>query len=282
VKVLMVGTGAGSWTIRGEQLGLAIGARVTTSPTAADWRWASVAVLVKRAAFVHAAAAQAAGVPIVWDALDYWRQPADNHLSIEAAVSVLRQHLVTLRPALVIGATQAQADAAGGVHLPHHSRPGLAAMPVRQECHLVAYEGNEAYLGAWADRLKTACLRRGWRFAINPPALSLADIVVAFRDDRWDGYQCRAWKSGVKIVNAITAGRPIITQPSAAAREIGAPGSLVDSPEELEAALDRWSSLEMRRQAFAETRPLSAWYHLTAVAERYRAILAQARVACTA
>ena len=46
MNVLMVGAGGGSWQMRGEQLGAAIGARVRLSPTTDDFTWADVVVLV--------------------------------------------------------------------------------------------------------------------------------------------------------------------------------------------------------------------------------------------
>ena len=73
MNLLLVGNGKGSWTMRGEQLGAALGARVRTTPTAEDWRWADLVILVKRAGAVFARQAHQAQVPIVWDALDFWR-----------------------------------------------------------------------------------------------------------------------------------------------------------------------------------------------------------------
>jgi hypothetical protein len=90
MNVLIVGNGKGSWQIRGEQLGAAIGARVTSYPKAEDWQWADVAVLVKRAGMIYAPLAQAAGVPIVWDAVDFWRQPTDHNLGRVGALDLLQ------------------------------------------------------------------------------------------------------------------------------------------------------------------------------------------------
>ena len=135
------------------------------------------------------------------------------------------------------------------------------------------------YLGRWHQWLKEACALRGWAFVVNPPNLAEVDVIVAFRDGQWDGWMCREWKSGVKIVNAIAAGRPIITQDCAAAHEIGAR----ITEDRLDEALDLVSPLQFRLGAVA-TSNVTAWqFTLDAVTARYRQILAGVLEApCTA
>jgi len=282
MNVLFIGAGKGSWTIRGEQLGAAVGARVTSAPSSADWRWADVAVLVKRAGLTHAAEARAAGVPVVWDMLDCWRQPAENGVSPAHAQAMLLAQLRAVQPVLAIGATQAQADAVGGRYLPHHSRPGLEPAQIRDTCQVVAYEGNAAYLGGWMGLISRACVARGWQFVVNPPDLREADIVVALRDGPWDGWVCREWKSGVKLVNAIAAGRPVITQATAAWREIDPPGSVIETPNELPAVLDFWADAQAREMARRQSAVIAPCYRLDAVAGRYQAWLHAIGAPCSA
>ena len=114
---------------------------------------------------------------------------------------------------------------------------------------------------------------------VNPPDLSAADIIVAFRDGVWDGWICREWKSGVKVVNAIAAGRPLISQDSAAVRELGPVGTVVEGPADLVRALDFWTPASTRAIA---TDQASADLNLAAVAETYRQILAERGLACSA
>src|SRR6185503_17107834 len=181
MNVLIVGvpkSRSGAWVMRGEQLGAAIGARVTTQPTAADWRWASLIVLVKRAAMHWIAQAKATKVPIVWDALDCWRQPGENSLNERQARALLQAKIATLKPALTIAATHAMAEACGGVCVPHHSWAGLSPTPARASIQVVAYQGNPIYLGTWKRHLEQLCTARGWRFVINPPDLREADLIV--------------------------------------------------------------------------------------------------------
>lgn len=281
MNILMVGNGkAGSWQIRGVQLGAAIGARVTTSPVDADWRWADLVVLIKRWGSQFASTAHHYGLPIVWDALDFWGQPAQNGLTEPAARALLAQQIALIRPALVIGATEAMAKAAGGVYLPHHSWERLTPTPPREHVQTVAYQGGEVFLGQWAPALRKACERRGWTFVVNPSDLREADILVALRDGQWDGWMCREWKSGVKLANAVAAGRPIITHKSAAYREVQPIGCAISQIDELDDAFDEWTSPVARRVAANLYQSRVRDYALDTVAADYLAILQ--RSTCTA
>lgn len=268
-RILVIGEGKGSWQIRGRQLGAAIGAVYTSTPTRADRSRADLVVLVKRAIETWGAIAAASGKQIVWDALDYWAQPQENALPMAAHIARALQLRDEAGVSLVICATQAMADDLGGVYLPHHSRPGLVATPVRKVAKVVAYEGTPKYLGSWRSALDTACATLGLTFVINPPNLADADLVVALRGERWDGEVCRRWKSGVKYVNAIAAGRPVITQPSAAWDEIQPPGRIVDHPAELETALRALVPADARHYCFAQAQVQAKRYTLAPVAKQY-------------
>ncbi len=278
-----MGNGKGSWQMRGVQLGAAIGARVTSYPTRDDWAWADVAVLVKRAALTFAPLAHAAGVPVVWDAVDFWKQPGDHNLGRVGAVDLLQRQIAIIRPMLVIGATRAMADVCGGVYVPHHSWAGLTPTPARDQVSVVAYEGNPIYLELWSNRIAKACARRGWTFVLNPPDLRAVDLIVSFRHRVWDGFLPREWKSGVKVANAIAAGRPFIGQDSAARREMNPPGSRVEQDfPDLDAAFDTWASFEARSAVVTICEGLAPQYRLEAVAADYQALLARAAEASCA
>jgi hypothetical protein len=280
VNLLVLGLGKGSWEIRGQQLGAALGARVTSTPSDDDYHWADLAIIVKRSEPRFGPDCRRFRLQIVWDALDCWRQPSENVMGEGQARQQLKNHIKAIGPVLVIGATKAQADAAGGVYLPHHSRPGLMPAPVRERVSVVAYEGSPNFLGSWQGRLEAACRARGWRFVVNPPDLRDADLVVAFRDGPWDGWACRQWKSGVKLVNALAAGRPILTQASAAFAEIQPPGMIVETEAQLQDGFDRYLSYESRSTVLDSCVMLAPQYRLTCVADDYQQRLA--RVLCTA
>jgi hypothetical protein len=283
MNILFLGAGKGSWQMRGLQLAQAMAGRATSAPTPQDWQWADVAVLVKRHGLLHAPAARGNAVPVVWDALDFWAQPGENARPEAQARQGLRAHTAALRPSLTIGATLAQAAAAcNGAYLPHHSWPGLVPTPARPQVRTVAYQGSPAYLGEWLGHCSRACVARGWRFVVNPPDLSQVDILVSLRAGGWDGWACREWKSGVKLVNAIAAGRPVISQATAASREILPPGSVIETPEGLASALDFWAPEDRRQRAVVACEALAPAYTLSAVAAEYSRILtARGQQACT-
>jgi hypothetical protein len=277
MKILVVGNGKGSWQIRGEQLGAAIGARVVQAPSDDDLRWADVVVLVKRAGAAWAALVQRFEKPIVWDALDFWTQPRQNQSSEHQARALLHAQLTAIRPALVIGATAAMAQACApfpAVYVAHHSWDGLRPTLPRRHVETVGYEGNPLYLGQWRRALDEECLRRGWHFVVNPIDLRDADILVAFRDGPWDGWICREWKSGVKVVNAVAAGRPLITQASAGVREINVCHTVVETVADLPAAFDEWTDERQRLKVVEFHTSLAARYRLDVIAGMYRAQLA--------
>ncbi len=267
----MVGSGKASWAVRGVQLGGAIGARVVSAPSDDDLRWADVVVLVKRQGQDWAPLVHRFGKPIVWDAVDFWRQPEENGLDEAEAKALLVAQIESIRPALVIGATEAMAEAAGGAYLPHHSWKRLTPAATREIVTTVGYEGKRKHLGRWGRAVQQECDRRGWTFAINPPDLRAMDLLVSFRDGEWDGWMCQEWKSGVKLVNAMAAGRPVITQPTAAFRELAPVGTALVSIDALRLAFDRWTEPASREYAVGQARARSLT--LDQVAARYRLML---------
>lgn len=273
LKILIVGNGKGSYQMRAIQLGAAIGACVTTSPADAEIKAADVVVLVKKHGAPFASTVRKFGKPIVWDALDFWSQPRENGADEALAFAILKNHINAIKPTLTIGATRAMAEACGGAYLPHHSWKGLTPTSARGKVQTVAYEGSPIYLGRWAEWLQAECRARGWAFVLNPPDLRVADLIVSLRDGQWDGWICQQWKSGVKLVNAIAAGRPVISQHSAAMRELQPNGSVVETRSQLSSALDAWVDVDARAAVVEHCCAIAPHYTLEAVASQYRAIL---------
>ncbi len=278
MNILICGSTGGSFRVRGQQLGAALGARVVTKPTDHDLRIADLVVLVKRAGVEWAAEVHKYRKPIVWDALDFWFQPSDNDFSESDARSLLRQQLEQIKPALFIGATEAMADDAAkegvsAAYLPHHSRPGLIPGPAVARVPVVGYEGAKKYLGGWFLAVQAECDRRGWPFVVNSPDLRACDILVAFRDGQWDGWMCRQWKSGIKAVNAIASGRPLIAQASAGVVEISPNCIVVEEYAQLPDALETYASYLERVRVSEYSEGVAKDYTLRAVAERYAKIL---------
>jgi hypothetical protein len=269
-RILFIGGERGSWEVRGKQIGAALGAKVTQKPVMADWRWADVVVLVKHGIDEWGATAKRCNVPLIWDVLDYWQQPEENQRTVEDYRQVIAKRASQCGIGTLIGATRQMAEDIGGVYIPHHSRPGLKATPPREKARIVAYEGTRKYLGRWLDALEAACIERGLGLEINPVSIANADVVVALRDGKWDGPLCRLWKSGVKYVNALVAGKPVITQPCAALAEIDPVGVMVPSLDQIGWAID--SAISRREEAYALARHRRHEFSIESIAAQYRAL----------
>lgn len=241
MKVLVTDSGrSGSWRIRGEQLGAAIGA--TVESLAERVKGYDVAVVVKRPPADLVARLHRCGIPLVWDVVDAWPQPDGNDWTESACRSWLAERVAILKPAAIVAATQAMAADCSGFGVPvlalvHHGRPGQPVNLIRETVRHVGYEGGEQYLGHWRHRLEQACARRGWQFHVKPDRLADLDIVVALRDQQ--GYAPRHWKSNVKLANAQATGTPFI-----GCREAGYVETMsgaecwADTPGELDMELD--------------------------------------------
>lgn len=240
-RILVTGSGSsGSWRIRGEQLGAAIGADVVPRATAVQSY--DLAILVKRPPLDLILRLQRLRVPIVWDVVDAWPQPQGNDWPERQCKAWLAERIGLIKPVAIVAATQAMAQdcAAFGVPvhwLPHHARPGLGVNPIRELVTQVGYEGGAQYLGDWRPFLEHACAARGWVFHVEPNAITDLDIVVALRDQR--GYAPRVWKSNVKLANAQGSGTPIICNLEAGYLETRSGGEVfADTRDDVLAALE--------------------------------------------
>lgn len=215
MKLLFTGKGgAGSWTVRGEQLGAAIGAAVKPMATVRDVRDADLVVVVKRTPPELLAAIRAARRRWVLDVVDFYPQPLAASWSRSEAIGWVRAKIRELQPDAVIWPNARMAQDCD-VDLPsmvlyHHHRPGIAENPIREKVQVIGYEGAPAYLAQWRPVLEQECARRGWKFVVNPQKLADLDIVVAFRGGEWDGYAPSMWKSNVKLANAQGSGTPFV------------------------------------------------------------------------
>lgn len=211
MKVLVTGSGtSGSWKIRGEQLGAAIGATVIPRASAADVQQCDVVVMVKRVLGGVVEAAQRFKKPLIYDIVDWWPQPEGNQWPISTAIRHTIARLNEVKPAAVIYPNKQMLDHIGfrGHVLYHHARLGLSRKEyIPKHVATVGYEGSEAYLSGYMRMvIEDQCRERGWCLEINPSNYLDLDIVVAFRDGHFNGPVPTAWKSNVKLVNAQAAG----------------------------------------------------------------------------
>lgn len=276
MKILVTGSGkSGSWQIRGEQLGRAIGADVI--PRAEAVQGYDLAILVKRPPADLIERLHRRRVPIVWDVVDAWPQPDGNDWPEARCKAWLAERVGIIRPAAIVAATEAMAAdcRAFGIPvlaLPHHARPDQPVNPIRDVVRTVVYEGGENYVRDWRPKIEAACLKRGWRFVVNPPALADGDIVLALRDQ--GGYAPRAWKSNVKLANAQGTGTPCVLNREAGYLETASSAECwADNAAELDDAFDLLADRDLRRKIGAELH--AAAPRLEDIATTYRAWLAQ-------
>lgn len=144
---------------------------------------------------------------------------------------------------------------------------------MRPRLKVVAYEGSSRYLGRWQPAVEQVCAELGLQFVINPRDIRAADLLVAFRDGEWDGWACRQWKSGIKYVNAIVAGRPIITQGCAAFAEIKPYGMTIGAPDELKSAIEYLGLHGCRKEAYDFGVKRVTDFRIENIAKRYLEII---------
>jgi hypothetical protein len=224
MNLLFTGRGrAGSWKVRGEQLGHACGAAVTQAPTIQQCREADRIVVVKRTPEDVLATIRKSGTPWVYDIVDCYPQPGCTDWGKHEAIEWVQARLKKLAPSAVVWPNQRMRQDCDtglpGFVLPHHYRPGIAINPIREQVRVVGYEGAKAYIESWRETIEYECRRRGWRFEVNPAQLADLDIVLAVRSAPWDCYVTQHWKSNVKLANAHGSGTPFIGQPEDGYRE---------------------------------------------------------------
>lgn len=246
MRLLVTGRGtSGSFQIRGEQLGNAIGARVERDAKNID---CDAAILVKRAN--NDLMERLQGVPVIYDIVDAWPQPAGNDWNEADSRAWLEHRVKTVKPAAIVAATEAMAEDCRRfglpvLALPHHARPGQALNPIRDTVTRVGYEGGAQHLGWWAPFMREECARRGWEFVLNPDSLAELDIVIAVRGLK--GYAPTRYKSNVKLANAQATGTPCIVAKESGYLETATGGELFAADKNsMREALDKLTDWETR------------------------------------
>lgn len=281
MRILITGKGgnAGSWKIRGEQIGAALGATVAPMATVEQCRAHDVIVVVKRCPPQLLDAVRRSGRPWAYDIVDAYPQPESSAWGRPQAVQWVRDTLALLRPDGVIWPTRAMCDDLGGnpsAVVYHHARPRAPVNPLRPVIQTIGYEGSAAYLDGWHNAIEKHCRARGWRFVVNPPYLADLDVVLALRGGPHDGYVSRHWKSNVKLANAHATGTPFIGLRESGYLETAVGGEVfIDRPADLAGALGTLESYQLRIDVAAAFRP--AAYTIEAAAERLRGALCALR-----
>ena len=269
MKILVTsGTSAGSWKIRGEQLGSAIGADVINNASLSQQLGYDITICVKKPPKQW----QPSGV-VVWDMIDFWPQPAGNEWSKPELIAFAAERKEALKASFCVAATQQmRIDTKAELCLYHHSRPGLSIHTGKQSpITTVGYEGRPQYLGRWHGLLLDWCGENNASLLINPDNLAACDVLVALRDHPYRGIATDHWKSNVKLANAQAAGVPIICLPEAGYTETASGTELfISSFEQLYGALDKLQQPFHRKHCSVNMRARSKEFTLEAVAAEYK------------
>lgn len=251
MKLLFTGKGgrSGSWAMRAQQMGEALGADVKPMAAPDDHDFT---VVVKRTP--PEVVQNLKGRRWAWDIVDAYPQPESYSWDKADAVSWIKKKIETLNPTAVIWPNLRMREDCDiglpGLVLPHHHRIGIEINPIRRDIRKVGYEGHPTYLGKWDSLVRDECHRRGWEFVINPAALADLDIVVAFRHR--GGYVCKHWKSSVKMQNAHASGTPLVCQPESGYLENASGAEYwADTPKQLATSFD-WLIDQSAREAISD------------------------------
>jgi hypothetical protein len=250
MKILVTGKGgsAGSWLIRGKQLGAAIGAIVQPMANFMDCRDADIIIVVKRTPLQIIDAVRRSGRPWVFDIVDGWPQPCswDEH----QAKGWLKYTIGELKPnGIVYGTERMQLDSGiPGLILPHHSwdRYAIQEPIIREQIRTLGYEGMPGYLGKWLPELEKICSARDIDFLINGD-MRQADVGIALRDG--GGYPARWWKPGTKLSNLHALGIPALCTLEAGYQSVACGEEFwIETASDISDALDRLSHVTERRE----------------------------------
>lgn len=263
MRIIITGCGkAGSWKIRGDQLGRAIGADVRPNADRQTVNKYQLAIFVKRVP------SWSADIPCVWDMVDCFLQPAIKQQYIVTSEIIAKKSRFS---ASVAATEKMRIDTHADFALPHHYREGITESQVRPMVRAVGYEGCEKYLGEWRPVIEHECRKRGYMFVVNPPRLSDCDLLIGVRSEKWRDYATDHWKSNVKMANAVAACVPFIGLPESGYAEMNLPFYAVNSPSDIGLAFDHLRDFETRLKIADKYRDAKKDYSLESIANRYRA-----------
>jgi hypothetical protein len=254
MHILMTGRGtSGSWQIRAQQIGKAIGARVVPQASDADCRWADVIVVVKRIPPDLLQRIRRSGRPWVYDIVDAYPQPECGTWDRERSIEWLADTENNLSPHRVIypnAQMREDANSDGWPVFYHHYRPGIRRNQIRNRINRIGYEGSPTYIKGWMPAIEKQCQRFGAEFIVNPENLADVDVILALRDAQHFGYPQRMWKSNVKLANAQGSGTPVICNREAGYLETASGAEQwADDEAELTAAFDALEPTSTRLEA---------------------------------
>ncbi|MEM0945459.1 MAG: hypothetical protein AAGI70_16095, partial [Pseudomonadota bacterium] len=204
---------AGTFIMRGEQIAACRDNwRASLAPSPEDLAEADAVVLVKRVAPGTLEMIRAAGLPVIYDALDFWPQPkarwrprsrAQRIGSAAEALALFGDHFAALKPDLILCVTRQMAADLAPLGYPteviyHHADPRLPEAQTyaseRPAGRSLIYLGNKVYLTEWEALITAAAEAEGVAFTTldssrggfaSPPPASAMIAVRGGRDGCW-------------------------------------------------------------------------------------------------
>lgn len=246
------------------------GWRATNTPSRHDVASADIVVITKDINKRDLDVVKESGAPIIYDALDFWKQTklplipfshAQRLTSVEMINSAFKSQFQKISPDAIVCVTQQMANDLKEIVekrevIYHHSDPRLPSAELyfrsrRNEALALLYYGKVSLMGEWRRVVTAACKSLGIEFiafdigngAFEPPPFCSA--MLAVRADR-GSWLARRWKSNVKAATAAHLGVPFIAWPESAYTETAPEAYWFRSESELKARLEEATSANPR------------------------------------
>lgn len=190
-------------------------------------------VIVKSIRDENLAELKAWGGPLVYDALDFYRQRRNpwkrwskkyRLRDIADAREMATPYLARIDPDLILCPTEAMVDDLLPLGwdvrlLYHHYDPRMGDFtPPEGKQRRVVYHGRRDHLGWWYEAAYLSCLIHGAKFVVsNGPQPAPGHVLLGVR--RGDPWISRRWKSNIKAAFALRLGLPFVAWPEAGYRE---------------------------------------------------------------
>jgi hypothetical protein len=231
MKVLFTGIDRlGSWEMRAEQM----------AATRPDWKalphairqdaeGMDVVVIVKSIRPESLAELKMWGGPLVYDALDFWRQRRKRfwrrsrkyrQKDVADARAMALPYFERVDPDLILCPTRAMAEDIAPLGwktqlLYHHHDPRMVDnVPPAGKRRRVVYHGRSKHLGWWLTAVRLSCFIHGADFVVsNGPQPAPAHVLFTARVAQ--PWVSRRWKSNIKAAVALRLGLPFVAWPEA-------------------------------------------------------------------
>lgn len=255
MTIIFTGSGKQSWTMRGEQLGAAMGAIVSKDILPKIVTADDIVIGVKRISDGLLAEIKRSRAYFIWDIVDAY--PQRERWSKDNAMLWFAREYNRLRPNAILWPNQrmyedCEAIGIGGIVLPHHAMLNAPVNPIREKARIVGYQGSGRYIeGAVSAEIKRVCKAHNLIFNDQCANLADADIILALRGNKWDSYPIQHWKPATKLNNAHATQTPFIGNPETGYTEISTGAEIfIEDVVELNGAIESLLPFDERKRIY--------------------------------